>query len=121
MGTTCTTKKWMNIIEIMDELAVPGGEENVHKRIALAASMGQVLRPNEVFVAHEEITDIICHYLKIIGWLESWPKHIRKCVEQYDVVWFADFNNALLFYHQYKSFYVKVQTLALHETKVKLI
>ncbi len=106
----------------MDDLAVPGGEANVHKRIALAASMGSTLRPDEsTYIAYEEITEIICHNLKIIGWLDSWPKHVRSCVERYELIQFHSLDFCMLFYWNYKSFYNAVQKLAEKETSVRII
>ena len=113
---------WKHIAEVMDGLGLAlGGELDIDKRMVLVASMGFNLRLNETFIAHEELTDLICHSLKVVGWMESWPQHVRKCIEDYPIEWFTEQKNCFEFYWAYKKFYLAVQELAFKETRHRFI
>ena len=111
-------RKLDNIIDVLDDFGMM--QVDIGKRMVMVATMGSTLRPNEVYVVYEELTDLIAHELKVIGWIWSWPHHIRDCLERYSQEWFADLVNCNAFYYNYLAFYIQVQKLAEKETGIKI-
>lgn len=105
-------EKLHSIVEILDAFGLMN--QSIGKRMALVATMGSTLRPKDIYIVHEELTDIIAHELKIVMWGNSngWLLHIRECVEKYESVWFSTVANCEAFYYNYFMFYSKVQQLA---------
>ncbi len=114
--------RYQHIAQVMDDLCLAtGGEADVPKRMVLVASMGNHLRLDQTtYLAYEELADLICHHLKVVMWLGSFPDHVRRCLEQYPIIWFHDEANCFAFYWGYKAFYLKCQKLAMEETRIKL-
>lgn len=90
-------------------------DEPIEKRMALIATMGATIRPKEIYIVHEELTDLIAHELKVVMWMGGWLLHIRECVDKYDATWFHSVVNCNAFYYSYFMFYNKVQQLAMKE------
>lgn len=111
-------RKLETIVDVLDDFGLM--EQPIGKRMVLVATMGSTLRPNEVYVAYEELTDLIAHELKVVMWIGSWPLHIRECVERYELAWFGTVANCEAFYYNYLSFYLQVQKLAESQTTKRL-
>ncbi len=104
------TKSYQSIVEILDEFGLMS--QSIGKRMALVATMGSTLRPKDVYIVHEELTDLIAHELKVVMWMNGWLLHIRECVDKYEAAWFSTVANCEAFYYNYFMFYSKVQLLA---------
>ncbi len=111
-------EQWHNIVDVLDDFGLL--EQDIEKLMVLVATMGSSLRPGEVYVVYEELTDLISHKLKVIGWLWSWPNHIRECLEKYPIEWFGTQENCFAFYYNYMAFYLQVQKIAVAETGIKI-
>jgi hypothetical protein len=103
-------EKLHSIVEILDEFGLMG--QPIGKRMALVATMGSTLRPKDVYIVHEELTDLIAHELKVVMYIGGWLLHIRECADKYDATWFSVVANCDAFYYNYFMFYSKVQQLA---------
>ncbi len=112
---------WIHISKVMDDLGIAlGGEVDVGNRMVLCASMGQHLRIGELYIAHEELTDLICHNLGVVDMMGSWPEHVRAVVEKYPIEWFSSRENCEALYWNYKKFFIEVQGICQRETGIRL-
>jgi hypothetical protein len=112
---------WIHISKVMDDLGIAlGGEVDIGNRMVLVASMGSSLRIDEQYVAYEELTDLICHSLKVVCMMGSWPEHVRSVVEKYPIEWFHDRSNCEALYWSYKKAYIEAQGVLQRETGIKL-
>lgn len=102
--------EYKTIVEILDEFGLMA--QPIGKRMALIATMGSTLRSRDMFIVHEELTDLIAHELKVVMYIGGWLLHIRECVDKYEIAWFSVVANCDAFYYNYFMFYAKVQQLA---------
>lgn len=111
-------RKLDNIVDVLEDFGLM--EQDIGKRMVLVATMGATLRPKEVYIVYEELTDLIAHELKVVMYLGSWPLHIRECLERYELPWFGVVANCDAFYYNYMAFYLQVQKLAEQQTTKRL-
>jgi hypothetical protein len=106
---------YQSIVEILDEFGLMN--ESIGKRMVLVATMGSTLRPKDMYIVHEELSELIAHELKVVMWgaNSGWLLHIRECVDKYEAAWFGVLSNCEAFYYNYFIFYTKVQQLAVKE------